>query len=102
MLTPSFSVGSASFLSREVMCPFLNALFALGRAFVDNPARAPVLVPLQGFQLGENGVQVLRETGELVPIQAQDLGSGLEDRHPSPDVLALLTDVLDELTAGMR
>jgi predicted DNA-binding WGR domain protein len=62
----------------------------------------PSLGPLQGFQLGENGVQALRETGELVPVEVQHLGSGLEDRHPSPDVLALLTDVLDEFPAGMR
>jgi hypothetical protein len=61
-----------------------------------------LLVPLQGFQLGENGVQALRETGELVPVEAQQLGSGLEDRHPSPDVLALLADVLDEFPAGIR
>jgi hypothetical protein len=61
-----------------------------------------LLVPLQGFQLGENGVQALRDTGELVPIQAQHPGPGLENRHPSPDVLALLADVLDEFPAGMR
>jgi len=61
-----------------------------------------VLVPLQGFQLGENGVQALRETGELVPVEVQYPGPGLEDRHPGPDVLALLADVLDEFPAGMR